>query len=292
MNEQNEKILKYEYYDSFSNSNDNCYINSNPIYNYLNNDLTNNAYNKNENYSNRKFKKHKFKKYNLCNLNDDRLLKAYNEGYYGVNNIPKQYYIYPKFAKIDENRKTIANPNEKKDFNNEILCKNIKNENNIEFDVGKKDNNNNFISSYSNYPFPRLINISSKIFSQFHISQKENQNLNINKKDNNIKEENLNENNIKENSQNQTFDISLRIKDGNNIKIKGSGKVIDLLSTHKEDIKNGKENEQENNKIDYEDEQNDLENFYFINNNITKRSIPYQNLPDNISIDDDEEENN
>ena len=116
--------------------------------------------------------------------------------------------------------------------------------------------------------------------------------MSINKKNNNIKEENLNENNIKENSQNQTFDISLRIKDGNNIKIKGSGKVIDLLSTQKEDIKNGKENEQENNKTDYEDEQNDLENFYFINNNITKRSIPYQNLPDNISIDDDEEENN
>ena len=31
----------------------------------------------------------------FCNLDDPKLIDAYNEGYYGFNNVPKQYYIFP-----------------------------------------------------------------------------------------------------------------------------------------------------------------------------------------------------
>ena len=300
MNELNENIFKYENNDSFNNSNDNCYINSNPLTNYLNKEFNNyyNVYEKNENFSNN-MKKKKTKKCNMCNLNDDKLLQAYNEGYYGVNNIPKHYYIYPKFANIEKNKKTNVNSNQKITLNNEIINKNIKKENNIDLNVENNDNNNNLISSYTNYPYPKLINISSKFFGQLHSFKQENQNINSSKTNNNInnndennEKENLDQNNLKENSNNQTFDISFRIKDGNNFKIKGSGKVIDLLSKQKEETKNEEEKINKINTIEAEEEQNDSGNFYFINNNITKRSIPYQNIPDNISIDDDEEENN
>jgi len=298
--------------DSFENSNDIFYINNNPINKYHNSDLSDN-----NSYYNIRNKKNKCKNTKI-NLNNPKLLEAYNEGYYGVNNIPKQYYIYPKFSNIENNKKqkevtkqnvnpsienNIFNKNmnkiEEKNYdiiynktfskNNNLSDNNYNNINNVNNNINSL-NNNNFASLYANYPYPylKLINISSNLFGQFHSP---NSNLNskmINNNTNNgiIEKENQDENNL----YNKTFDISLKIKDNKKIKIKGSGKIMDVLPKEKEKNESIIENEDEN-KINNNDEDlNDSGNFYYINNNVTKRNIPYKNNPDNISIDDQEEE--
>ena len=196
--------------DSFENSNDIFYINNNPINKYYNSDLSDN----NSNY-NIKNKKNKSKNTKI-NLNNPKLLEAYNEGYYGVNNVPKQYYIYPKFSNIENNKKqkevtkqnvnpslenNILNQNmnkiEEKNYDiiyNKNISKNnnlsynnynnINNANNNNFNTVNNNyinslNNNNFTSSYANYPYPylKLINISNNLFGQFHSP---NSNLNSN----------------------------------------------------------------------------------------------------------------
>ena len=234
------------------------FINSNPIYNYINTNLSqisnNNA---TENEQMKKSKKRKFKNYQSCNLKDPKLIEAYNEGYYGFNNVPKQYYIYPRFSKKEYNNIKIQNSNEivtdslyekiNKENNRfivnnnrleEVMTKNYKNSYknaNIE--------NDEFISSYINYPYPKLINISTNLFGSSHNIKPSRSNLNQNI---------TNNNNEKENNQN----IS------NNYKSK-------------------------NENIDCDTDE-DSGNFYFINNTITTRNVPFQNIPDDDSIDDDE----
>ena len=234
------------------------FINSNPIYNYINTNLSqisnNNA---TENEQMIKSKKRKYKNYQLCNLKDPKLIEAYNEGYYGFNNVPKQYYIYPRFSKKEYNNIKIQNSNEivtdslyekiNKENNRfivnnnrleEVMTKNYKNS-------YKNDNieNDEFISSYINYPYPKLINISTNLFGSSHNIKTSRSNLNQNI---------TNNNNEKENNQN----IS------NNYKSK-------------------------NENIDCDTDE-DSGNFYFINNTITTRNVPFQNIPDDDSIDDDE----
>ena len=234
------------------------FINSNPIYNYINTNLSqisnNNA---TENEQMKKSKKRKYKNYQLCNLKDPKLIEAYNEGYYGFNNVPKQYYIYPRFSKKEYNNIKIQNSNEivtdslyekiNKENNRfivnnnrleEVMTKNYKNS-------YKNDNieNDEFISSYINYPYPKLINISTNLFGSSHNIKTSRSNLNQNI---------TNNNNEKENNQN----IS------NNYKSK-------------------------NENIDCNTDE-DSGNFYFINNTITTRNVPFQNIPDDDSIDDDE----
>ena len=234
------------------------FINSNPIYNYINTNLSqisnNNA---TENEQMKKSKKRKYKNYQLCNLKDPKLIEAYNEGYYGFNNVPKQYYIYPRFSKKEYNNIKIQNSNEivtdslyekiNKENNRfivnnnrleEVMTKNYKNS-------YKNDNieNDEFISSYINYPYPKLINISTNLFGSSHNIKTSRSNLNQNI---------TNNNNEKENNQN----IS------NNYKSK-------------------------NENIDCDTDE-DSGNFYFINNTITTRNVPFQNIPDDDSIDDDE----
>ena len=234
------------------------FINSNPIYNYINTNLSqisnNNA---TENEQMKKSKKRKYKNYQICNLKDPKLIEAYNEGYYGINNVPKQYYIYPRFSKKEYNNIKIQNSNEivtdslyekiNKENNRfivnnnrleEVMTKNYKNSYknaNIE--------NDEFISSYINYPYPKLINISTNLFGSSHNIKTSRSNLNQNI---------TNNNNEKENNQN----IS------NNYKSK-------------------------NENIDCDTDE-DSGNFYFINNTITTRNVPFQNIPEDDSIDDDE----
>ena len=237
--------------------NNDFFINSNPIYNYINTNLSqisnNNA---TENEQMKKSKKRKYKNYQLCNLKDPKLIEAYNEGYYGYNNVPKQYYIYPKFSKKENNNQKIQNNNE---IVNDSLYEKINKENNrflvnnnkLEEVTNKnfkgsyendKIDNDEFISSYINYPYPKLINISTNLFGSSHNIKTSRSNANQN---NNINE--------KENNQN----IS------NNNKSKNENKESDT------DEDSGK--------------------FYFINNNITTRNVPFQNMSDDDSIDDDEE---
>ena len=182
-----EKTSQEEYNESFNNSNDNCFINSNPINKYLYNDIYyNENYKKSSNYYNidnksknqKYFKNINSKKSKICNLNNPKLLEAYNEGYYGVNNIPRQYYIYPKFSNIEINKKTISTSKERKrqSFKNNISEINNKgnNFNNLyNKNLSKNINtNNNILSSYINYPYPRLINISSNFLDNFtHLIQ-------------------------------------------------------------------------------------------------------------------------
>ena len=93
--------------------NNDFFINSNPIYNYINTNLSqisNNNVTENEQLINKK--KLKYKNYQLCNLKDPKLIEAYNEGYYGYNNVPKQYYIYPKFSKKENNNQIVQNNND------------------------------------------------------------------------------------------------------------------------------------------------------------------------------------
>ena len=63
-------------------------------------------------------------------MDDPKLIDAYNEGYYGFNNVPKQYYIYPKFSKKEniKNQKYLKEP--KNDYRIREL---INKENNINY---------------------------------------------------------------------------------------------------------------------------------------------------------------
>jgi len=245
--EKNEKYLNSNNQESYESSliNNDCFINSNPIYNYMNINntyLSNNNSLRNEHHmklNNRKYKKHQF-----CNLNDPKLIDAYNEGYYGFNNIPKQYYIYPKFSKKENISKNMLKVNEQ--FVDEEINKE-KSINNI--DENKKNDNNDFVSSYISYPYPKLINISTNLFGSSHNikSNFSNSNKNIINNDNEIQKDKNFSNNFSKNNE-------ININDNN-----------------------------------YECGSNeDSGNFYFINNTITTRNVPFENQPDNISIDDDD----
>ena len=300
--EQNENLMENEYEESFRNTNENCYINSYPMNNYLNRGFSYNSNNNkdyNSNYYNVNNKsdihfKNKKKHNKLCNLNDPKLLQAYNEGYYGKHNIPKQYYIYPKFSNIELNKKAYTTSEEKKSYSiNNTLSSDLNNKDNnydtIYNKVMQKNINNfkGFIPSYSNYPYPRLINISSNFFGQFHPSFKEgnlaisNNSNKINKNYENNEKENQNENILNE-AFNKSFDISLNIKDNKNMKLKGKGKII------QNEIDNENEVPVKDNNINESNNLNETGTFYYINNNITKRTPPYNNMPDNISIDEEE----
>ena len=52
------------------------------------------------------------------------------------------------------------------------------------------------------------------------------------------------------------------------------------------------ENIQETSEVENLNDNNDKDNanFYFINNTVTTRNVPFQNIPDDISIDDEEQE--
>ena len=251
----NENQEQYDY--SFSNKN--CFINSNPIDNYLNSDTSNLVKSISVKNAQRKhLHRKKNKNYQLLNLDDPKLIQAYNEGYYGFNNVPKQYYIYPKFTK----KESIKRKNDLEDSLNDYRIKEIINkENNINImndnqDISNKYiinincndndvNNDDFIYSYINYPYPKLINIGSNLFGNLHNIKSNYTNLNQNFINNN----NLDDKDIKSN-----------------------------LSCNKKEVENS---------VCNNDEQTD--NFYFINNNITTRQVPFQNIPDNISIDDEED---
>ena len=228
--------------NSFSNNN--CFINSNPIDNYMYDDISQSISRKNENKINinkKKYKEHK--DYILYNLNHPKLIEAYNEGYYGINNVPKQFYIYPRFCNtgfsFKQNKKVQENNiNKENDFN---IMNNI-NLNNLEYINNQNGNNSistneEFISTYTNYPYPKLINISNNLFGSSHQSKQE------------FHDELINE------------------------------KIDSKLTFNNNEIKN-----LDNNNNNDEDSGN----FYFINNNITKRNVPFQNNPDDISIDDDD----
>ena len=90
---------------------------------------------------------------------------------------------------------------------------------------------------------------------------------------------------------NQTFNK----KEDRNLSNKASEKVNN--NKNKENF--GKESNYQYDEIknkekrvyNYEDyDLNDTGNFYYINNTIIERSVPYKNKPDNISIDDEAED--
>ena len=242
--ETSQKYLKNENQESCGNSfyND-CFINSNPISNYMNENKT-------------KLKKHKFNK--ICNLDDPKLIDAYNEGYYGFNNVPKQYYIYPKFSKKEniKNQKYLKEPKNYYRFSELINKENDINYINDEKNaIDNKFQNNNdtndnfyninydkFVYSYTNYPYPKLINISSNVFGTSH-------------------------------------------------RIKSNYEILNNKLINNNQIE-GDENIQETSEIENLNDNNDKDNanFYFINNTVTTRNVPFQNIPDDISIDDEEQE--
>ena len=252
--ETNQKYLNNENQESCGNSfYSDCFINSNPVSKYMNEDKTSV---KNEKDINMTKKKHKFNQ--ICYLNDPKLIEAYNEGYYGFNNIPKQYYIYPKFSKKEyiknqnvlneaKNDYRISERINKENYVNYMNDNKMEMMNNFQNNINTNDkfyniNYDKFVYSYTNYPYPRLINISSNVFGPSHRIKSNYEMLNNNLINNNpteydeniqdtIEEENLNDNNDKDN-----------------------------------------------------------ENFYFINNTVTTRNVPFQNIPDDISIDDEEQE--
>jgi hypothetical protein len=242
--ETNQKYLNNENQESCANSfyND-CFINSNPVSNYMNEFKT-------------KLKKYKYNK--ICNLDDPKLIDAYNEGYYGFNNVPKQYYIYPKFSKKEyfKNQKYLKEPK-----NYYRICELINKENNINYindeknAIDNKFQNNNdtndnfyninydkFVYSYTNYPYPKLINISSNVFGTSH-------------------------------------------------RIKSNYEILNNKLINNNQIEDD-ENIQEISEVENLNDNNDKDNanFYFINNTVTTRNVPFQNIPDDISIDDEEQE--
>ena len=285
-------------------SKDNCYINNNPIKNYLS-DNNSNYYNINAE-KNDDFKKYKSKKNKICHLNNPKLIQAYNEGYYGVNNVPKQYYIFPRFANYKLKERNSERFYEKQSTNNNYyILKSIENNN----EYKSKHNNNTFknnandeLSSYLNYPYPypKLINLSSNLFGKFHsIDSKQNSKL-LNSNNNII---NQNDENLEKEKKsqgindmnNQTFNK----KEDKNLSNKASEKVIVFSNNNKNKENFGKESNYQYDEIkneekrgyNYEDyDLNDTGNFYYINNTIIERSVPYKNIPDNISIDDEAED--
>ena len=67
--------------------------------------------------------------------------------------------------------------------------------------------------------------------------------------------------------------------------MKRTGKIVQNDIDNENDIplKDNNINENYNNL-------NETGTFYYINNNITKRTPPYNNMPDNISIDDEDDD--
>lgn len=254
--------MNYESNEKSNNENsylkNDFFINSNPIYNYINTNLSqlsNNYTTKIEHVTKSENKKHK--NYQFCNLKDPKLIEAYNEGYYGINNIPKQFYIYPRFSKKENIHQ--KNQNINNEINNDSIYEKInkgKYTNRVNNNKSEVMNNNNsnyendnfnndeFISSYINYPYPKLINISTNLFGSSHNLKSNYSNLNHNIT-----------NNINEKENNQNLSNENKINNEN----------IEL------------------------DEDEDSGKFYFINNTITTRNVPYQNIPDDDSIDEDEE---
>ena len=285
-------------------SKDNCYINNNPINNYLSNNNSN-YYNINGE-NNDDFKKYKSKRNKMCNLNNPKLIQAYNEGYYGVNNVPKQFYIYPRFANYKSKERNSEQFYEKQSTNNNYyILKSI--ENNYEHKSNHnnntfKNNANDELSSYLNYPYPypKLINLSTNLFGKLHsIDSKQNSKL-LNSNNNiiNQNEENL-EKEKKSQGKNDMSNQTFNKKEDKNLSNKASEKVIVSPNINENKEKFGKESNYQYDEIknsknrvnNYEDyDLNDTGNFYYINNTITERSVPYKNIADNISIDDDAED--
>jgi len=293
-------------------SKDNCYINNNPINNYLS-DNNSNYYNINGEKNNDDFKKYKSKRNRMCNLNNPKLIQAYNEGYYGVNNVPKQYYIYPKFANYKSRERNSEQFYEKQSTNNNYyILKSIENnkvqgsKHNNNFNTYSfnnnafKNNENDELSSYLNYPYPKLINLSSNLFGKLHSNDLK-QNSKLISSNNYII--NQNEENLEKVKKSQDINDNnnqiLSKKDDKNLSNKASEKIIAFSNNNKNKENFGNENNYQYDEIknrekkvnNYEDyDLNDTGNFYYINNTITERSVPYKNIPDNISIDDEAED--
>ena len=236
--------LSKENQESFENtfSNNDGFINSNPIYNYMKEEdskLSKSISMKKEVLTNKVIEEQKNNKF--CNLDDPKLIDAYNEGYYGFNNVPKQYYIFPKFSKKFYNKNQEIEEPKNEDRISEIINKEnyLNSMNDDKFkNVSKFKNNindNEFIYSYTNYPYPKLINISSNLFGLSH--------------------------QLKSNYQNSDKNL-----------------------INEKEIEQNLENNNDN------DDDKDEGNFYFINNNVTARNVPFENIPDDISIDDEERE--
>ena len=242
--ESDQNNLSKENQESFENtfSNNDGFINSNPIYNYMKEEdskLSKSISMKKEVQENKVIEEQKNNKF--CNLDDPKLIDAYNEGYYGFNNVPKQYYIFPKFSKKFYNKNQEIEEPKNEDRISEIINKEnyLNSMNDDKFkNVSKFKNNindNEFIYSYTNYPYPKLINISSNLFGLSHQLKSNYQNSDKNLINEKEIEQNLEDNNDK-------------------------------------------------------DDDKDEGNFYFINNNVTARNVPFENIPDDISIDDEERE--
>ena len=242
--ESDQNNLSKENQESFENtfSNNDGFINSNPIYNYMKEEdskLSKSISMKKEVQENKVIEEQKNNKF--CNLDDPKLIDAYNEGYYGFNNVPKQYYIFPKFSKKFYNKNQEIEETKNEDRISEIINKEnyLNSMNDDKFkNVSKFKNNindNEFIYSYTNYPYPKLINISSNLFGLSH--------------------------QLKSNYQNSDKNL-----------------------INEKEIEQNLENNNDN------DDDKDEGNFYFINNNVTARNVPFENIPDDISIDDEERE--
>ena len=242
--ESDQNNLSKENQESFENtfSNNDGFINSNPIYNYMKEEdskLSKSISMKKEVLTNKVKEEQKNNKF--CNLDDPKLIDAYNEGYYGFNNVPKQYYIFPKFSKKFYNKNQEIEEPKNEDRISEIINKEnyLNSMNDDKFkNVSKFKNNindNEFIYSYTNYPYPKLINISSNLFGLSH--------------------------QLKSNYQNSDKNL-----------------------INEKEIEQNLENNNDN------DDDKDEGNFYFINNNVTARNVPFENIPDDISIDDEERE--
>ena len=207
----------------------------NTINYYLN---TDSSKNKAKNFKNEKIKN------NFINLNDPRLVQAYNEGYYGKNNIPKKYYIYPNFYNYNKSK----NYHEEKIINYNLIDKN-------NFRSLKKQNKSKDYCTIKKFPFLQQINHSSNKFGKFHSINVYN---NLDKFFENRKKKNEDEN--LENS----INVSMKLSDDKKLKIKGYARIIKNKDVAK-------------NKEIIDDSEDDNENYdkylYYTNNPIMRRNI-------------------
>ena len=218
-----------------NNNEDDCIINNNPINYYLNTNSSKNTL---------KIPQNEINKTSIFSLNDPRLIQAYNEGYYGINNIPKQYYVYPNFCNYNKTNKN----NEKKIINKNLIDEKIFQ--NVKERDNKKDNRN-----IKQFPFLQQINYSSNIFGKFH-------SINVYNNLDKILENNKKE--IENEKSENSINISMKLSDDKELRIKGYGRILNNKNIvyNKEIIE---PNDDENEKYD--------ENFYCINNTITRRNI-------------------
>ena len=207
----------------------------NTINYYLN---TDSSKNKAKNFQNEKIKN------NFINLNDPRLVQAYNEGYYGKNNIPKKYYIYPNFYNYNKSK----NYHKEKTINENLIDKN-------NFRSLKKQNKSKDYCTTKKFPFLQQINHSSNKFGKFHSISVYN---NLDKFFENRKKKNEDENS--ENS----INVSMKLSDDKKLKIKGYARIIKNKDVAK-------------NKEIIDDSEEDNENYdkylYYTNNPIMRRNI-------------------